>query len=151
MVRCHECNSQVAENDLFCPFCGVMLRMPGSDAPVEDVSANATTEPSLTDIPVPAILADYGRTADNVTPPPTSEYSIDDSAEPTAESEATPVEEEEKTNEMEEVVELKAEAAEASGEKAAFTACPYSISVKVVVATFTVNMPEAAPSPLMVS
>lgn len=78
MLRCHECDSQVAENDLFCPYCGT--RSPAGDdpaveAPGEGVSATATTEPSMTDVPIPDILLDLGRTAGNVPAQSTSEYS----------------------------------------------------------------------------
>jgi serine/threonine-protein kinase len=94
MPRCHECNSQVAENDLFCPFCGVMLTPTTSEAAAEDVSADATTERSMSDVPIPDLLADFTRTVDNVTPSPTSEYSFDDGGEPTAESEVVDIPEE---------------------------------------------------------
>ncbi len=38
MAVCHECDSQVAENDIFCPFCGISLQLVGSipDAAVAD-------------------------------------------------------------------------------------------------------------------
>jgi eukaryotic-like serine/threonine-protein kinase len=107
MARCHECNSQVAENDLFCPFCGVMLTPTTSEPAVEDVSANATTEPSMTDVPMPDILADFAQTSDNVNPTPTSEYAFDDAGEPTAESEAVDIPEEVEV-EAEEIVEPEA-------------------------------------------
>src|SRR5688500_8612369 len=58
MARCQECDSQVAANDAFCPFCGVMLEAPATPAEEYDVSPNATTEPSMTDVPIPQILAD---------------------------------------------------------------------------------------------
>lgn len=81
MTRCHECDSQVADYDLFCPFCGVKLQTaaePGEpEGPRDEVSATATTEPSMTDIPIPELIADFGRTSDNVTPPSTSEFTFD--------------------------------------------------------------------------
>ncbi|HVF29757.1 MAG TPA: protein kinase [Pyrinomonadaceae bacterium] len=58
MARCQECDSQVAANDVFCPFCGVRQQAVGMPAPEDDASANATTEPSMTDVPIPQILAD---------------------------------------------------------------------------------------------
>ncbi len=74
MVRCHECDSQVAENDLFCPFCGAKLPgadpLPsgvvagGQDLPVteqDEELLNATTETDLSDIPVPDILSEGGQ------------------------------------------------------------------------------------------
>jgi eukaryotic-like serine/threonine-protein kinase len=87
MIRCRECDSQVAENDLFCPFCGVKIEAAQPEArfeepvqaaaPVDEVSSDATTEPDIDDIPTPGILADFGTTHDNVDPGPTSEYSLD--------------------------------------------------------------------------
>jgi len=85
MASCHECNSQVGENDVFCPFCGAKqpdLSDPAADAP--DVSSNATTEPSMTDIPIPSILSGFGNTSDNVVPEPTSEFTIPEEVEITA-------------------------------------------------------------------
>src|SRR3954451_16167099 len=26
MIKCHQCDSEVAENDAFCPFCGISLQ-----------------------------------------------------------------------------------------------------------------------------
>src|SRR5688500_16410744 len=69
MSRCHECNSEVAENDVFCPFCGVRQMAAaaaaagaGESHPVnktdgEDL-ANATTEPDIDEIPTPDLLVD---------------------------------------------------------------------------------------------
>ncbi|MEP7148537.1 MAG: protein kinase [Acidobacteriota bacterium] len=76
MTRCHECNSQVGENDLFCPFCGAKSQV-DSDSGRDDPSSTAATEPSMADIPVPDILADFGRTSDSVAPQSTSEFSFD--------------------------------------------------------------------------
>jgi tRNA A-37 threonylcarbamoyl transferase component Bud32 len=38
MAVCHECDSQVADNDIFCPFCGISLQPTASvpDAPAAD-------------------------------------------------------------------------------------------------------------------
>ncbi len=69
MFRCHECDSQVAENDLFCPFCGAKLSCAdvavSSDATPEideislpeegNADLNATTEPDLPDSAVSVI------------------------------------------------------------------------------------------------
>lgn len=90
MIRCQECDSQVAENDLYCPFCGVKVE-PSSPAAVEsdtelespasfdDTASEAPTEPEIDDIPAPAILAEFGKTHDNVDPVPTSDYSFSSS------------------------------------------------------------------------
>lgn len=86
MIRCQECDSQVAENDLFCPFCGVKIEaasaggsgeLSGSATPAEpDISLDAPTEPDMDDIPPPALLTDIGITQDNVRAEPTSEFSV---------------------------------------------------------------------------
>ena len=82
MTRCHECDSQVAENDLFCPYCGAKLPVdsePANAEPIEgEVSATATTETSMSDIPVPDLLSDYARTSDNMESPSTTEYVLAD-------------------------------------------------------------------------
>lgn len=95
MIRCHECNSQVADNDLFCPFCGDKVQ-PVSETAEDDVSAIATTEPSMSEVPIPEIIADYDKTADNVARGSTSEVSFGDenSSEAPLESEAKTAEEE---------------------------------------------------------
>jgi serine/threonine-protein kinase len=94
MASCHECNSQLGENDLFCPFCGAQVPT-ATESEHGDASSNATTEPSMTDIPVPEIIADFGRTSDNVAPESTSEFSLDSAEIPvTPESEAKTAEEE---------------------------------------------------------
>src|SRR5215207_5183814 len=94
MNRCHECNSQIGENDVFCPFCGSNLQPAASGA--EDVSDTAATEPSMADVPMPDILADFGRTSDNVPPEATADYTLPDNSvfEMTPESEANTAEEE---------------------------------------------------------
>ena len=82
MASCHECNSQLGENDVFCPFCGA--KQPAASEPAVDapeVNSNATTEPSMTDIPIPAILSGFGNTSDNVVPEPTSEFTVEDARE----------------------------------------------------------------------
>src|SRR4030095_15097852 len=76
MASCHQCNSQVGENDLFCPFCGAKLPAGSEAGPPDEVSANATTERSMTDIPIPEIIADFGQTSDNVAPEDTAEFSL---------------------------------------------------------------------------
>jgi serine/threonine-protein kinase len=88
MTRCQECDSQVAENDLFCPFCGVQIEAAPSasaeavaSSPVDPGFSEATTEPDIEDIPAPAILSEFSKTQDNVDPGPTSEYSISSSDE----------------------------------------------------------------------
>jgi len=77
MIRCHECDSQVADNDLFCPFCGAKVQ-PASEAADDDVSAIATTESSMSDIPIPEIIAEFGKTSDNVARESTPEFSLED-------------------------------------------------------------------------
>jgi serine/threonine-protein kinase len=109
MASCHECNSQVGENDVFCPFCGVKLLVVSEPSADElEVNSNATTEPSMTDIPIPAILKGVGNTSDNVIPEPTSEFTMDDeversvslaSEEITAEEPIPQIVDEEKTSE----------------------------------------------------
>ena len=92
MPSCHECNSQIGENDLFCPFCGVHL--PAAAEPArDDVTSNATTEPSMVDVPIPEIVDDFSRTSDNVTPESTSEFSFDSELHAPLESEAVTAEE----------------------------------------------------------
>src|SRR5687768_4521221 len=80
MNRCQECDSQVADNDLFCPYCGSRIEAGSEAAPNEpdggEASANATTEPSMIDVPIPELVSDFSRTSDNVTPPSTSEFSL---------------------------------------------------------------------------
>ncbi len=76
MIRCHECNSQVGENDLFCPFCGGKSQV-DSDPGRDDPSSTAETEPSVEEVPVPEILSDFMRTSDSVSPQSTSEFSFD--------------------------------------------------------------------------
>src|SRR5687767_230286 len=76
MARCHECNSQLGENDLFCPFCGARIQA-STEPEHEDISDTAPTDPGMPDVPVPDILANFSRTSDNVAPEPTSEYSFD--------------------------------------------------------------------------
>ncbi|HKP69264.1 MAG TPA: protein kinase, partial [Pyrinomonadaceae bacterium] len=93
MTHCHECDSQVAENDIFCPFCGARLHDTSAEPavasePAEDLSANATTERDMIDLDVPEIPADLGRTSDNVVPQSTSDLSND--AEPQPEPEPEP-------------------------------------------------------------
>ncbi len=44
MIYCHECGSEVAETDAFCPFCGITLQQPESDAEVPK-----TVEPEIAD------------------------------------------------------------------------------------------------------
>src|SRR5438552_11893150 len=94
MASCHECNSQLGENDLFCPFCGAKREaVPEPPADVPEVNSNATTEPSMTDIPIPAILADFDSTASNAIPEPTSEYVMDELELPVFEDEEETAEE----------------------------------------------------------
>src|SRR5687768_16221270 len=68
MARCQECDSQVAANDVFCPFCGVRLEEPAAWAEESDVSPDAATEPTMSDVPIPQILADMDLTADYSSP-----------------------------------------------------------------------------------
>lgn len=78
MPRCHQCDSTIADNDLFCPYCGAKVAAPAvAVSEVDDESANATTEPSMTDVPIPDLLADFGHTSDNVAPS-TSDYSLEE-------------------------------------------------------------------------
>jgi serine/threonine-protein kinase len=94
MARCHECNSQLGENDLFCPFCGAKNQTAESgDA---DALDPAMTDPNVADVPVPDILANFGHTSDNVTPESTSEFTFEESNEvvPSLDSEAKTAEEE---------------------------------------------------------
>ena len=68
MSVCHECGVNVAENDLFCPYCGARLATPDDQAHEDPVSAevdnevrssdasNATTEPDFRDVPIPDLL-----------------------------------------------------------------------------------------------
>lgn len=42
MVRCHECESEVAENDLFCPYCGISVPRASKPAPAADDSMEST-------------------------------------------------------------------------------------------------------------
>lgn len=41
MAVCHECDSKVAENDIFCPYCGISLRPVGSVPVTESVSTES--------------------------------------------------------------------------------------------------------------
>ena len=119
MASCHECNSQVGENDVFCPFCGAKVETvsePAAELP--EVNSNATTEPSMTEIPIPSILAGYGNTSDNIVPESTSEFSIEDeidrsdparSEEKTAEEPIPEIARDEKVSE-EEIPEIPADA-----------------------------------------
>src|SRR5688572_5197829 len=78
MIRCHECDSSVAKNDLFCPYCGVVIpEASASEASPNDdsVSATATTEPSVAEVPVPDLIADFTQT--DYTAPQSSELSFD--------------------------------------------------------------------------
>src|SRR5215204_871976 len=93
MIRCQECDSQVAEHDLFCPFCGARVEAsaaPGGaaaddSAPTDsDAISEMSTEPDIDDVPMPAILSDLSRTFDNVKPEPTSEFSLESSDDPSA-------------------------------------------------------------------
>ncbi len=95
MIRCHECNSQVGENDLFCPFCGAKS-LADFDSGHEDPLSTAPTEPSVEDVPASEILADFGQeTSDSVVPESTSEFSFEADAVSTqdAGSEADPAKE----------------------------------------------------------
>src|SRR5687768_660387 len=80
MIRCQECNTQVADNDLFCPNCGDRIQASSESGPEEiapeEVASEATTETSMSDVPIPEILSDYARTSDNVAPQSTSEFSL---------------------------------------------------------------------------
>jgi eukaryotic-like serine/threonine-protein kinase len=73
MLRCRECDSQVAANDVFCPYCGVKLQAVAAPTRDDEVSPNATTEPSMTDVPIPQILADDVVRRDYFSPPPDRE------------------------------------------------------------------------------
>src|SRR5215203_5429986 len=76
MARCHECNSQLGENDLFCPFCGA--RSPEPTGPeLDDISSTAPTDPNVEDVPVPNILTNFSQTSDNVAPESTSEFTFE--------------------------------------------------------------------------
>ena len=83
MVRCHECDSQVAENDVFCPYCGARLHAAPEEPVVvpevlaEEVASNATTERDIADLEVPELPEDHSRTSDNVMPQATSEFSME--------------------------------------------------------------------------
>jgi serine/threonine-protein kinase len=85
----------------------------------EEPSSTATTESGLTDIPVPEILADFGRTSDNVTPEPTSEFSLESEEIPAElpESEAKTAEEEIPSLAVASDLEPQLEAAEPSSEQ----------------------------------
>ena len=79
MVRCHECDSQVTENDLFCPYCGARLHAASEDRPeppeqIEEFSSNATTERDMSDLDLPDMPDDMARTSGNIAPPSTAEY-----------------------------------------------------------------------------
>src|SRR5688500_6353927 len=86
MVRCHECGSDVAEIDVFCPFCGVRMQAAETAAPERSApsasgdredEANATTERDIFGMPIiPEIVDDSGRTSDSVKVEATSEYKI---------------------------------------------------------------------------
>ena len=82
MTRCHECDSQVAENDVFCPFCGARLlgvsaEPESASEPVDDSLARATTERDMADIDLPEMPDDLSRTSDNIPPQSTAEFSTD--------------------------------------------------------------------------
>ncbi|MGB7210422.1 MAG: protein kinase [Pyrinomonadaceae bacterium] len=97
-MTCHECGSDIAEIDVFCPFCGISLEpvaipdvqvddsmestimMP--QPPAEDLAKSEPAENTIEaddvlidDIPVPAILSD-AKTVDNIAASSTSEYHL---------------------------------------------------------------------------
>lgn len=49
MAVCHECDSKVAENDIFCPYCGISLQStdsePVPDAPADDFESTIMMTP----------------------------------------------------------------------------------------------------------
>ncbi|HEX6124724.1 MAG TPA: protein kinase [Pyrinomonadaceae bacterium] len=101
MIRCHECDSQVAENDLFCPFCGTKLAPPaglmpensavpekGNQTSGEEGLANATTEQNLTDVPIPEILTGVVGSGPASSEPSAGEpILVDEHVEPTGQME----------------------------------------------------------------
>ncbi|MGI8813698.1 MAG: protein kinase domain-containing protein [Pyrinomonadaceae bacterium] len=85
MAICQECGSQTADNDIFCPYCGITLQPPaGESASAPDESFDSTimmpamgkdaqterpepSDDSFEHIPIPAILTDHVKTVDNLT------------------------------------------------------------------------------------
>jgi tRNA A-37 threonylcarbamoyl transferase component Bud32 len=118
MTRCHECDSEVAELDEFCPFCGISLRvdsvpqeeaddsmastiMMANPKPAQPAKADEPDTPiadqivSMDDIPVPTILNELSKTSDNIVPQSTSDFSLEgvdiDPKSAESEKDASPV------------------------------------------------------------
>ena len=51
MVRCNECESEVAENDLFCPFCGISLPHEPEVSLIDDPMASTIMMPPAQAVP----------------------------------------------------------------------------------------------------
>src|SRR5580765_1581555 len=69
MTSCHECGSDVAETDVFCPFCGISLRPVALEDEKSDLSFESTIvmQPTGASKPVAAALSpDLGA---STTPP----------------------------------------------------------------------------------
>ena len=98
-MTCHECGSDIAEIDVFCPFCGISLEPVAIPEVQVDDSMESTImmpqpqaadlakpEPaentieaddvSIDDIPVPVILSDATKTINNIAASSTSEYHL---------------------------------------------------------------------------
>ena len=45
MIRCHECESEIAENDLFCPYCGISVPRPSEVPSIDDEMASTIMMP----------------------------------------------------------------------------------------------------------
>lgn len=95
MALCHKCGSDVAENDVFCPYCGVNLQEQA--APADDslestimmspdeiasvkLSKNKADEDAdieFADIPLPVILGGPAPTSDNVDVKSTSDLQLE--------------------------------------------------------------------------
>ena len=54
MAYCHECGSQVAEIDVFCPFCGITLKPTGVENENDDMTKTIAISSSEVSTPPPA-------------------------------------------------------------------------------------------------
>ncbi len=68
-MTCHECDSDVAENDAFCPFCGITLQRPAATSTVIEDSMDSTIMIQHADLPAIANLVPAP--AEEVRTPPT--------------------------------------------------------------------------------
>jgi tRNA A-37 threonylcarbamoyl transferase component Bud32 len=89
MITCHQCGSEVAENDAFCPYCGISLQPVAVPAEEDEFASTIIMPPAESAQRAPSITPEHGPIVDAVEVPEPEPEKEQAQAEP--EKEADPV------------------------------------------------------------